>query len=232
MRTFLFLHGWGGNAESFKPISQYFERTIICGQACRILAPSLPCPPQAVYTLDDYANDVEAYLQEQQVTQCIVIAHSFGARIVAILNARHPDLFKQIIITGGAGLIVRKSFHVKWKIWWYKIRRRLGFKIHGGSTDYQKLDDNGKRTFQNIIHRDLSAEVRQIMVPLLLIWGSKDRDTPLVQLRRWCQLVPHAQKVIYKNKGHFAYLEDSARFIIDVTRFLKVHCYGGQDDAL
>lgn len=230
MRTFLFLHGWGGNGESFAPISQYFARATIGGQVCRVLTPSLPCPPQAVYTLEDYANDVETFLQQNQVTRCVVVAHSFGARLVAILNARHPQLFSQIIITGGAGLKTRKPWRVRWQIWWYKFRRRLGLRVRGGSADYRQLDANGKRTFQNIIHRDLSPEVQTITAPLLLVWGSEDRATPLAQMRRWYRLVPHAHQVIYHGKGHFAYLENSARFINDIVRFLKV--YGGQDDVL
>ena len=230
MRTFLFLHGWGGSAESFAPISQYFARATIGGQVCRVLVPSLPCPPRAVYTLEDYANDIESYLQQNQVTRCVVVAHSFGARLVAVLNARHPYLFTQIIITGGAGLVGHKPWRVRWRIWWYKLRRRLGCKVQGGSADYRQLDDNGKRTFQNVVNRDLSLEVRKITAPLLLIWGSADRDTPIALLRRWCRLVPHAQKVIYQGKGHFAYLEESARFINDVVRFLKVH-NGAADDV-
>ena len=230
MRTFLFLHGWGGSADSFRPISEYFARATFGGQACRVLAPSLPCPPRAVYTLEDYADDVERYLRDNQVTRCVVIAHSFGARLVAILNARQPQLFSAIIITGGAGLPTRRSFVVRWRIWWYKLRRRLGWRVSGGSADYRQLDDNGKQTFQNIIHRNLSREVQTITAPTLLIWGSADRDTPLKQMRRWCRLVPHARKVIYKRQGHFAYLQDSARFINDVVRFLKVHQNGSQND--
>ena len=231
MRTFLFLHGWGGSADSFRPISQYFARATINGQACRVLTPSLPCPPKNIATLEDYADDVATFLQQNQVSRCVVIAHSFGARLVAILNARYPQLFSAIIITGGAGLITRKSLAVRLKIAWYKWRRRLGWQVRGGSADYRCLDENGKKTFQNIIHRDLSPEVQTITAPLLLVWGSCDRDTPLKQMRCWCRLVPHAQKVIYKGKGHFAYLEDCARFINDVVRFLQIQNDGNHNDA-
>ena len=227
MRTFLFLHGWGGNENSFAPISQYFARR----SDCRVLTPALPCPPRTVYTLENYADDLVKYLHENQVTSCVVIAHSFGARLVALLNARYPQLFTHIIITGGAGLITRKPWHIRFKIWWYKLRRRWGWQVSGGSADYQKLDANGKQTFQNIIHRDLSPEVQKITAPLLLIWGSQDRDTPLQQMRRWCRLVPHAQTIIYRGQGHFAYLDASARFIGDVVRFLDVQ-HGGVDDVL
>ncbi|MCM1404411.1 MAG: alpha/beta hydrolase [Prevotella sp.] len=222
MKTILFLHGWGGNADSFAPISQYCARTCDAnGEPYQILTPSLPCPPTAVYTLEDYADEVDDYLMAHQVARCVVVAHSFGARLVAVLNARHPKLFTQIVITGGAGLPPRWRLRVWLKVRWYRFCRRLGWRVTGGSTDYRQLDANGKVTFQNVIHRDLTAEVQQITAPLLLVWGSRDRDTPCEMLRRWCRLVPHAQKIIYRGKGHFAYLEDSARFIGDVVRFLQ-----------
>ena len=216
MRTFLFLHGWGGNPDSFAPISQYFKRDL----TCRVFIPELPCPPREIYTLEDYADDLDEYLYRNRITRCVVVAHSFGARMVAILQARHPQLFTQIIITGGAGLVVKKSCRVRWRIAWYKLARRLGWQVQGGSADYRRLDANGKRTFQNIIHRDLSAEVQQITAPTLLIWGSRDCDTPLKLMKRWKTLIPHAQSIIYRGKGHFAYLEDSARFISDINHFL------------
>ena len=226
MPTILFLHGWGGNADSFAPISQYFLRaTDESGEPYQVLTPSLPCPPTVVYTLDDYADDVDHFLQKHHVARCIVIVHSFGARLVAILNARHPKLFTKIIITGGAGLKPRWHFCVWLKIRWYKMCRRLGLKVNGGSTDYRLLDENGKQTFQNIIHRDLTFEIKQITAPTLLIWGARDRATPLEQMRRWCRLVPHAQTIVYRHGGHFAYLEDAARFISDVSRFICGGCH-------
>ncbi len=224
MRTFLLLHGWGGNADSFAPISQYFARD----PDTQVLVPSFPCPPREVYTLENYADDLETYLQQRQVTQCVVIAHSFGARLVALLNARRPQLFAQIIITGGAGL-PHRSLRVWWKVRWYRLLRRLGFAVQGGSRDYRQLDANGKRTLQNIIHRNLETEVAQITAPTLLIWGTKDKDTPLRQMRRWVRLIPQAETILYRGKGHFAYLEDSTRFINDIVRFLRKHERGMND---
>ena len=222
MPNILFLHGWGGNADSFAPISEYFKReTDAHGKPYQVLAPSLPCPPTKVYTLEDYADDVDRYLQEHQVVRCIVVAHSFGARLVAILNARHPKLFTKIVITGGAGLPPRWRLSVWLKIRWCKLCRRLGWRAPKGSADYRNLDDHGKRTFQNMIQRDLTFEVKQITAPTLLIWGACDRATPLDQFRRFKKLIPHAASKIYRHAGHFAYLEQPARFIRDVTHFIN-----------
>ena len=226
MTTILFLHGWGGNADSFAPVSQYFARA--CderGEAYRVLAPSLPCPPAEVYTLEDYADDADRFLQDHQVARCVVVAHSFGARLVAVLNARHPKLFTKIVITGGAGLRTWR-LGVWLKIRWHKLCRRLGWRGSSGSADYRGLDANGKRTFQNVVNRDLTDEVKQITAPTLLIWGARDKATPMCQCRRFGKLIPQAQKIVYPHAGHFAYWDCPARFIGDVSRFLGGGQYG------
>lgn len=217
MQTLLLLHGWGGNADSFAPVARYFARDY------RVLAPEFPCPPATVYTLDDYVRDLELYLQAHQVTRCAVVAHSFGARLVALLNARQPDLFTKIVITGGAGLKPRFSFKVWCKIRWYKFRKRLFGKTDGGSAEYRQLDDNGKATFRNIINRDLAPEIAGLTAPLLLITGSRDTATPPYMAKKWQKLakkVKTSRLVLYRGYGHFAYLDCGARFIKDVREWL------------
>ena len=215
MPTLLFLHGWGGDANSFAGVANYFRRDYT------VLTPALPCPPVGVvYDLDDYARDLWQYLQAHGVTQCAVIAHSFGARVVAVINAAHPELFTKIIITGGAGLRPRFNLLTWCKIKGYKIGRRLGLPVRGGSADYRDLDPDGQATFRNIVNRDLAPEIAAIRVPLLLIWGKRDTATPVSMQKRWQKLVPQAVSIIYREHGHFAYLTNQARFIKDVREFL------------
>lgn len=217
MQTLLLLHGWGGNADSWAPISQYFRRDY------QVLTPEFACPPATVYTLDDYVRDLEQYLQAHQVTRCAVVAHSFGARLVAVLNAKRPDLFSKIVITGGAGLRPRFSGWRWLKIRWFKLRRQLFGRTDGGSAEYRALDNNGQATFRNLINRDLAPEITHITAPLLLINGDRDTATPLYLAKRWRKLAKNAKSCrlqIYHGHGHFAYLESRARFIKDVAEFL------------
>lgn len=203
----LFLHGWGGNADSFAPISNYFARTQ------QVLTPTLPCPPDTVYNLADYARDVLKYLHDHGVTQCAVVAHSFGARLVAVLNAMQPTLFTKIVITGGAGLPPRRTLTR-----WWRLRKN---RKQGGSPDYRNLSPNGKKTFQNIVNRDLTPEIGQITAPTLIINGDRDDATPCSMAKRWHRLVRGSQLKVYRGCGHFAYLDRAAQFIQDVRQWLN-----------
>lgn len=188
-----------------------------------MLTPEFACPPATVYTLDDYVRDLERYLAEHQVTRCAVVAHSFGARLVAVLNAKRPDLFSKIVITGGAGLKPRFSLRVWLKVRWFKLRRKLFGATDGGSAEYRALDANGQATFRHIINRDLAPEIATITAPLLLINGDRDTATPVSMAKRWQKLATKSARCrlqIYRGYGHFAYLESRARFIKDVAEWL------------
>jgi pimeloyl-ACP methyl ester carboxylesterase len=214
MDTILFLHGWGGDSRSFALVEKYFSGFY------KTISPSMPCPPDEVWTLDDYVVYIENILHEQEVTKCHVIAHSFGARVAVLLGIKNPELIDKMIIADGAGLRPRFSFRVWLKIKLYKIKKMLFKNAEGGSRDYRKLSPNGKVTFRNIIKRDLSAEIGGLNIPTLLIYGGRDRATPPYMAKRWVKLCPVAELKIYKNCGHFAYLDDTARFINDARGFL------------
>ncbi len=215
MKTILFLHGWGGNENSFALVKKYFENEY------RVLSPVMPCPPEEVWTMREYADCIKKYLSDNNVDNCYVIAHSFGARVVSILASENKELFDKIIITGGAGLRPRFNLNIWLKIVLYKIRKKIFGYANGGSKDYIKLTDNGKATFNNIIKNDLSVEISKIQNPTLLITGEKDKATPVYMAKRWTKLSASARYKIYKNAGHFAYLEQSTKFIKDVREFFN-----------
>jgi pimeloyl-ACP methyl ester carboxylesterase len=234
METILFLHGWGGNSQSFVLIERYFAKTY------NIICPSMPCfqsddgngnskslscviesqsLPEKPWTLDDYVLYIESILREKNVSKCNIIAHSFGARVAVLLINKNPALVNKMVIVGGAGLKPRLNLFIWLKIKFYKIKKRLFRDATGGSSDYKALTPNGKIAFQNIIKRDLSFEIKSVKVPTLLIYGKHDRSTPPYMGRRFAKLCQTAKLKIYKNCGHFAYLEQPSRFITDCKDF-------------
>lgn len=198
------------------------------------------------WTLFDYADLVERVLDERGVESCHIIAHSFGARVTAILVNRNPSRYRRLVLVGAAGIPPRRSVVVRMKILWHKFRRRVfGRETEGGSAEYRVLTKEGKITFQNIIRHDLRPLIRNLQHPTLLIYGSKDTATPVWMGRKWMRLMnrntsggleeqrysngntsgdfggQRCSLVVYENSGHYAYLEESARFIADAFTFLN-----------
>jgi pimeloyl-ACP methyl ester carboxylesterase len=139
--------------------------------------------------------------------------------VAVLLLTRNPQLADKMIVVGGAGLKSRFNLKIWAKIKIYKIRKALFGRANGGSADYKALTDNGKRTFNNIIGRDLTAEIKNLTTPTLLIYGGRDKATPTYMAKRWAKLCKTARYKIYGTAGHFAYLDNPARFIKDTQEF-------------
>ncbi len=58
-------------------------------------------------------------------------------------------------------------------------------------------------------------------LPVLLIWGEHDTETPLEDGRLMERLIPDAGLVVFEGAGHYAYLEQPSRFCRIVEVFLS-----------
>lgn len=95
------------------------------------------------------------------------------------------------------------------------------FGVGKGSSDYRILSPAGKQTFQNIIRRDLSDIIRKIKTPTLLVFGKKDKSTPIYMGKRWTRLQKGSILKVYGDAGHYTFIDRPAKFIRDAYRFLK-----------
>jgi len=205
----IFLHGWGASSQSFAGVRAFFE------SAARCIFVDFDCNPDKIMTLDDYSEYVEEILIREKITHCHIIAHSFGARVAVMLGVRNPHMIRRMVLTGAAGL--KPRFNLKT---WTRIRLYKTFGIGKGSSDYQKLSRTGKITFQNIIRRDLAYEIEWLGIPTLLIFGDKDKSTPLNMAKRWTKLQKQSILKIYKGAGHFAFIDRPVEFMNDARTFL------------
>ena len=60
-------------------------------------------PPEP-WGVPEYAECVLQLLEKLSFAPCQVVAHSFGCRIAAWIEAEHPDVFEKIVFTGAAGI--------------------------------------------------------------------------------------------------------------------------------
>ncbi len=75
-------------------------------------------------------------------------------------------------------------------------------------------------TLVRIVNEDLRSLLPQVHIPVLLIWGEQDTETPIEDGRLMERLIPDAGLVTFEGAGHYAYLEQAARFCRIVEVFL------------
>lgn len=206
----IILPGWGNTKETFKYIIDYFKDNN------RIFIMDYPGfgmseEPKEELLLEDYIELILKMIEKEKITNPIIIAHSFGGRLVSILNEKIN--IKELILIDVAGIKrFNLKLYLKTKI--FKIIKKLNKKLakkiekNFSSSDYKDLSPIMKKTFNNIIKVNLKSNYKKIKTETLIIWGEKDEDTPLKDAYLLKKIIKDSALIIYKNKHHYSYLED------------------------
>ncbi len=231
--SILILPGWGNTGPTFNNIIEVFK------EKYTIYIPDYPgfgnSPiPKQELTIYNYAELINSFIKEIIVNTPIIIAHSFGGRITAILLGKYKLKIKKIILFDVAGLKQKKSIKQILKEKLYKLLKKLvkllpkkerekyyrKLLLIFGSTDYLNLPASMHKTFQNIIKEDLKDYYRSINAEVLIIWGDKDTDTPLKNAYKLHKIINNSGLIIYKNSGHFSYLDYPEKTNIILNKFI------------
>lgn len=219
----LVLHGWGAHIEAIEPI--------LAGLAdvAEVIALDMPGfgaskPPSRTWDADDYSQFVQAFLDEQGITRCHVVGHSFGGRVAICLAAEQPDRVGRLLLCDAAGLRPRRGVRYRVRVGVAKFGRLLGrFGSKGralqerlrrrvASSDYLQASEAMRGTFRAIIDQDLAGRLPRISAPTVLVWGDQDDDTPLSVAKRMEQLIPDVGLIIFRGAGHYSYADEPGRF--------------------
>ncbi len=218
-KTILILPGWGNTRMTFRNIINYFkdEYTIYV-----IDYPGFGNSPIPSRTLDiyDYANILKDFITKEQINP-IIIAHSFGGRIISLLSGYYKIKFPKLILIDIAGIKPKKNIFTLFKEKIYKLLKsiiKLLPKIKReyyyqkliklfGSNDYNNLSISMRETFKNIVNKDLKIYFKNIEEDTLLIWGKKDKTTPLKDAYTLKKLLKNSSLIVYEVCGHFSYLD-------------------------
>ena len=94
-----------------------------------------------------------------------------------------------------------------------------------GSADYKNASPIMQQSLVKLIHEDLKEELPHIQVPTLLLWGTKDTETPIEDAELMEKLIPDAGLVKFENASHYVFLERMGQ----VHRIIKTFLQGGEN---
>jgi pimeloyl-ACP methyl ester carboxylesterase len=234
-RPLLLLHGWGVSSELFAPILAGLQ------PGRRLIVPDLPGfgatpEPDAPWSVHEYAAWCNALLDRLGVHACDLIGHSNGGRIGIVMAARHPERIARMVLAGSAGIRPRRTLRDAARVRTYKALRAVerSSAVPGalrrsarrradqrGSADYRAASGTMRGTLVRIVNEDLRALLPELDIPVLLIWGDRDTETPIEDARLMERLIPDAGLVVFEGAGHYAYLEQPDRFCRIVDVFLR-----------
>ena len=212
----IMLHGWGQNLQSLQPMGELLANR---GNIHILDLPGFgkSAPPPEDWDTTQYADRVYQYLQEQGIESADLLGHSFGGRVSIRLAHKYPRAVRSITLINSGGLQRQSTFQKSLRSQWVKTMRNT-FKVsplyrdelltwHSqkyGSRDYLNAGVL-KGTLVKTVSEDVTEIVKQILVPVLLLWGEADTETPVEMGYRYHSLFPNSQLITIPNRDHFMF---------------------------
>lgn len=229
------LHGWGLSGKAYKDLVGILEK-----ENYHVFAPDLPgfdTEPlkNRPLNLDDYVRFVANFIKKRKLSKVILIGHSFGGRIAVKFAAKFPGKVDKLILSGAPiirGKTLKRKLapyashfgNIAFKFAPWKFRnfaRKIFYQIIG-EWDYYKA---GKlaQTFKNIIEEDLVQYIRNVTVPVLLLWGRDDKVTPPRDIPKIRRYLSQAQSVQVQDVGHKFPYQNPKLFVQYLLPYIRGH---------
>jgi 3-oxoadipate enol-lactonase len=244
MPPLVFLHGIGGAARAWRGQLDFFKdrfRTIAWDMPG--YGGSAPLPTVSIAAL---AGALRDFLQQVGSTKPILVGHSIGGMIVQQLLAKHPRIASAIVLAQTSPAFGKPDGD------WQKtfIEARLGpldrgetlaalapslvKELAGDDPDIGGMElardcmacvpeTAYRATMLAMLGFDQRNALKDIVVPTLLLSGSKDKNAPAPMMAKMATYVPSARYIELEGVGHLANLERPAAFNAALDSFLKAN---------
>ena len=240
----IILHGW------IVPLNSSHEKyneaiNILEKKGYQIFAPDLPgfginkLKKEQLF-FDDYIDFVLDYaqmvLKKTKNKKIILIGHSFGGRIAIRFASLYPNLIDSLILTGASGIprhngslkvniaslltsLIKPIFRIPLISFFYPPFRKA-FYLAIGEMDYFKAGPLTK-TFKNIYQVSIKNDLSNIFIPTLILWGQRDKVTPLADGILIQSLIPNSKLIVIPNASHKLPYENANEFTSNILSFLN-----------
>lgn len=215
----VYLHGWGCDHKSF-----LFCRKHLSNSSLFIDFPPFGQSSKDIkdWTLFTYANMVISLCNQLKIKKFNLIGHSFGGRVAIIISLFCKDETEKLVLVDSAGLRPKRNLAYYFKIFRYKLRKKLHLDVSNfGSCDYKALPPNMRKIFTSIVSTHLNDFLPFVEAKTLVIFGKNDKTTPLYMAKKLNKKIKNSKLVLLEGAGHFCFLERRLEFLTNLKAFLN-----------
>lgn len=228
----LILHGWGADSTNWVATARMLKE-----KGFKVIIPDLPGfgksdEPRKAWNLSNYLQFISSFKKELSLGKIRLIGHSFGGRIAIKAAAEDKLDLEKLVLVSAAGIRHEKNW-----------RQKIGTKISSffkkipiiknirflrktfakiiGAEDYFKASPVMKKILSKVVKEDLTESLKEIKDPTLIVWGEKDKLTPLADGEKMAAEIERSQLKTFPKGTHAFYRKRPKKFINPVVSFLK-----------
>lgn len=195
--------------------------------------------PAAGYTLQQFADDVIAFMDVMHINQATIVGHSMGSFVAQHVAVAVPDRVKRLVLSGSATTIrnaVVSDLQREVNALKDPIPEKFVHDFQVGMA-FQPLADGfvkavikeslniPARVWREVMAEMLSpkaqVELAKIKVPTLILWGDKETVFPRSEQDLLLAALPNARLKVYEDTGHSMHWERPERFAKDLQEFMN-----------
>ena len=224
MPTLLFVHGAGGNHESWPVEWREGEETAVFHpsqwrQQYSWLFLDLPghgrSAPPGRDNIDDYATIIQQVVQVAELTNVILVGHSMGGAIAQTVALTSPPWLQGVILIGtGASMTVSPQLLNGLQDDFAKTAdfiANYSWSLSAPPSFKQQTQKHLFQAGQQTVYHDflacsrfnVASSLAQITAPTLIICGEQDKMMPHQKSQELAATIPDAQLAIIPAAGHY-----------------------------
>jgi 3-oxoadipate enol-lactonase len=198
-----------------------------------------PAPEDGAYSVEDHVNDFILLTEQAELKNALLVAHSAGGLIAAILLARRPDLFTGALLidpvspTGlhnvPSDIEARYDMMVGQRALTQQILNATIYKNNPDAIYFKTtlmddamvtLDRCGVRLVKSLMGIDYTSEISKIKKPVRIYYGEHDWVLPAESALIYSKIIVDSEIVFLPDNGHCLNYENPERMSSEILDFI------------
>jgi non-heme chloroperoxidase len=197
--------------------------------------------PECCYAADDYAADVDAFMEAVGIEEATLVGDSSGGLIAQRVALDYPHRVSCLVLIGSPTTLVNNETLMGWSeslrtledpVPPEFVRALLESIIHypipeefleKALSESLKVPARVWRDYWEgvVLAVDDTARYGEISAPTLILWGAQDALLPREEQERRAAAIPKATLKVYPETGHLAHWVRPEWVVRDLEAFLK-----------
>jgi len=235
----IFLHGYTDSWFSYEKIMMHLPPSIHA-YALSQRGHGLSSKPRKGYRPEDFAADVEAFMDQLEIPSAVIVGHSMGSLIAQRFVIDHPERTKGLVMLGAIASLKNNEGLQEFSKMIEQLQDPIdstfvhefqkgttaraldGMELHTYVSESRQVPARvWKEVHYGMVNADFSKELKKVKVPALIVYGDKDAIIPETDQRILAAALRNSSRITYRGTGHAPHWEEPERFVYDLLGFIQ-----------